>query len=179
MYKFFFLLLLTFSCYKKDSTNSVSHSDNKSFEKRSYKKNEPYVPFGNIKHSNEDEKRAFSHYDNISKSRLDYIEENDEYLMWLASERRKRLASGKLNGFKYESIPGSNPYYIQKSQTARKENALVSQKYYLDIQRELQTARKRKENVKTVDTEDEIGDYEILNNPPSNEIEVKVNADED
>jgi hypothetical protein len=176
MYKLITVAFVLIGCYKKDSTNTVSYSDNKTFANKKYAKNEPVRPFGNIVSSKDDETRTIIHYSNIVDTKLSYLKENEDYLLWLASQRRKRLASGQLNGFKQETTPGSNAYYIQKTKDTRKNNSLISERFYLDIDRQIRTFEMNSKKTASKPKDDKIDDYTILNNPQNYDAEVVVDG---
>jgi hypothetical protein len=177
MYKIIIVCIALIGCYKKDSTNTVSYSDNKTFNNKKYKKSEPIRPFGNITSSTQDETKTVIYYGKIVDKNISYLKENEEYLLWLESQRRKRLASGKLNGFKHETTPNSNSYYIKKIKSTRSNNSLISERFYRDIDRQLNLFYDTNKE-KIIPGYDLIDDYRILNNPFIEDVEVVVDGEE-
>lgn len=175
-----FLLIISivlFSCNKKDSTTSVSSSDNTTFENRKYTKQEPIRPFGNLPTLRQKEPKSEQHYYNYVDNKYAILSENDEYFKWLAEQRRKRIEAGRRNGNKSETMPSYNDYYINKSRNIEKGNNVpVNERRLKDIERKLEETKIKIIEEEKIETIDEIDDYEILSPMPDNEWNLKVNA---
>lgn len=171
------LVSITVSCSEKDSTTSVSASDNKSFNNRKYSKQEPIRPFGNLPDLEEREPESVEYYNNYINKTYSRLDENEEYLQWLHTQRVNRLNSGKRNDFTAETIPGYNTYYINKSKEKRGTNTPVSERRMKDIEAKIKETRKKTVDEVRVETIDEIDNYDITSpETPEEEMDVKVNS---
>ena len=153
-------------CNSKNSLNTASYSDNKTFQKRGFASKEPYKPFGGLEGEKEEDQNSFNHYQEYVDDGYADLSENEEYFLWLASKRRERLIKGKLNGFNQETMPGLNEYYIKRTRMSQGKT-LLNERFYRDIEAQMYKARYRKKDIKQIETVDPIDDYKILNNDKS------------
>lgn len=171
------LVSIIFSCAERDSTTSISSSDNKSFQNRKYSKQEPIRPFGNLPDLEEQEPQSIQYYNNKIDKTYERLDENEEYLQWLNKQRENRLRSGKRNDFTVETLPGYNNYYLNKSKEKRGTNIPVSERRMKDIERKINETKKKTIDTRRVETVDEIDNYDIISPAtPEEENDVKVNS---
>jgi hypothetical protein len=168
-----FLFFIAISC-GKSSLNTPSYSDNKTFKAKNYYKNEPISPFGNIVHDTNDQQKAITYYEGYIEDGMYNLSQNEEYLIWLGIKREQRLKEGKLNGFKQESIPSLNSYYIKKLQITDARKITVNERIYFDIDRQIYTAKEQLKAKQTEKENAEIESYTIKNNIKRNDGRVEV-----
>ena len=137
------LVSIIVSCNERDSTTSVSASDNKSFQSRKHSKQEPIRPFGNLPDLTDKEPESIEYYNNYINKTYGRLDENEEYLQWLNIQRENRLKSGKRNDFTAETIPGYNTYYINKLKEKRGTNTPVSERRMKDIEKKNKRNKKK------------------------------------
>lgn len=155
-----FYSFILFGCYRQSSLNQASVSDNESFYARGHEAQVPVRPFGNLSDTPELEVDSIEYYRGYVNSGYDNIAKNKQYFTWIASETRKIMAKKERVGFKHETLPHLNEYYVNKIDLNEKA-ILLGETRYRDIIRQIEKARYKFSNVNEVRLVDGIGDYNI------------------
>lgn len=169
LFKIIVYSVFLFSCGADSSLNTPSYSDNKTFKHRGYKNEKPISPFGNLSNEQYEQEIAIQYYENKIYDGIYNLYQNQKYLTWLEQKTNQRLQKGKLNGFKHESMPINNYYYIQKSKKLPPGTVKLNEKIYLDIDRQIYKAIEKDQKIQNSKKIERIKNYKIQNTVDSSD----------